>query len=396
MTSSNPRDLRSLLVHRALGDLQAQTPSVPAGISMADGWPDPRYFPIEELLAAAERVLRREGGAALQYGRTSAAADLREVIAAKVRREDHRDIALENITVTGGSHQALGLLFSAFLEPGDALLLEAPSYSGAFRLCKIEGLQPVGIPVDESGMCVDELEARLPQLRRDGRLPRLLYTIPTFHNPTGTELSLERRKQLVYLAAKWGFAVIEDETYRDLRYDGEPVPSLFSLDKAGMVIKLGTFSKTIVPGVRLGWVVGDNQVIAAIGALRTDLGISPWLAQTVAEYASGGVLEQRIRRLNTIYREKRDGIVTALAERCPPTLKWQAPRGGFFVWCQLPTGLDSEQVAARSQQQGLRFYTGPVHFPDGLGHEYIRLSFGTVTQDEIARGVAILANVLSE
>lgn len=389
-----PRNPRDLLTERAGLRLRPAPVSPGIVVSMRGGHPDPAHFPIRDLLASAERALRRNS-LALQYGDVLGFPDLRDFIVARVKRDDAKIVAREQVMVSSGGLHALGLLFEALLDPGDLLVVEAPTYGAVLSWIGSRKLKAIAIPVDENGMRVDELETRLGELWREGRLPKLVYTIPTFHNPTGTEMSLERRRRLVQLAAQWGFLIIEDETYRDLRFEGAALPSLYSLDEAGLVVKIGSFSKTVAPGLRLGLVVGHPDIVSALGLLRTDLGSSPWLAATVADYVSGGRFEERVQYLCSFYRDKRDRMLAALEAHCTPFATWRIPRGGFFFWLRTAPGIEANQLLEESRKEGLEYNPGFNYFLDGSGGDRLRLVFANVTLDKIDPGIAALGRALA-
>ncbi len=394
MTTTN--SLRSLLTPVAAAGPGRSHGGAPAGLlTMRGGVPDPAHFPVKELAAAAARVLSREPSAALSYGGAVGALELREFIAARTRADDHRPIDTDNILVTTGGNHGLALLFEALLSPGDGILMEAPTYAGVVGWVRSRGIAAQPTPMDEHGLQVDLLEERLQANQRAGHRTKFIYTISTFHNPTGAEMALERRKRLVELAAKWGFLIIEDETYKDLRFEGDPIPSIFSLGGPELVAKIGSFSKTVAPGIRLGWVLADPDLLAALTGLRTDLGSSPLMTKTVAEYAAEGRFAAHVEHLCKLYASKRDRMITALEENCAPYLTWNKPRGGFFLWLKLAPGLQVQPVLAQAQQRGFDFNPGSGFYVDKTGNGFVRLCFATPTLEQIDRGVAILGQALA-
>lgn len=387
--------LRRLLTPVAAQGLQRVGGPPPGLISMRGGTPDPRVFPAQELAAAAERVLRREAQVALQYGGAMGAAELRDYIAARAQRIDGREVTREHVLLSSGGNQALGLLFEALLNPGDYIALEAPTYTGTVNWAKSRGLNTLSIPMDAEGMQVEVLAEQAAKLRREGGTLKFAYVISTFHNPTGTELSIPRRKRLVELAGEFGFMIFEDETYKDLRFEGEPLPSLYSLGGPERVVKLGSFSKTIAPGIRMGYAVGQPELIAVISTLRTDLGTSAWLSKTVAEYLNTHDFDTRIKEVSVLYRAKRDRIMASLGEHCAPYVSWHTPRGGFFLWLKLAQPLQAKRVLTEAQKEGLDFNVGNPYFMGNEGSDHIRLCFVTASLDEIERGIAGLGRALT-
>jgi len=390
-------DIKALLAPAAAsgGSAWAAAPGGPVAISFGGGLPDPVTFPAEEIELAMKRVLRQDAAAALQYGGLMGFEGLRERIAAKVRREDGRTIGADQVTLTAGSSHAISLACFAFVSPGDSVLVEAPTFAGSLRAIRSYGARIVSVPVDEHGLSIDGLEARLAELRTAGRRPKLLYTIPNFHNPSGATMTTERRRRLVELAREWGLLIVEDDAYGDLRYEGEPAPSLFSLDEAGLVLKLGSFSKVLAAGLRLGWAAGHPDAVAALVSVRHDMGVSPLIARTVAGYAAGGGLERHIQRLVAHYRAKRDLMVAALGEHCAPYVRFATPAGGFFIWLALAEGVDPDRLAEAAAQESVGYVPGTAFFADGGGRRNVRLAFSFAPSDDIERGIAALGRALA-
>ncbi len=360
---------------------------------MCAGHPDPVHFPGEALLASAKRVLQRDP-MLLQYGHAAGSADLRNFIIGRVQHEDGRVIGQDEVMVTSGCKHAIALLFEAFADRGDTVIMENPVYSAFFPLLSGRGVNIATVPMDHDGMRVNELERCVAELSRGGKAPKVVYTIPTFQNPTGTEMSVEKRKRLVELAAQWGFVVIEDVTYQDIRFEGDALPSLYSLDTSGFVVKVGSFSKTVAPGLRLGFVCGERAIVSALASLRTDLGNSPWLTATLADYLSEGRFDQRVKYLQTFYRSKRDHMLSALEKHCAPLATWQTPRGGFFFWLKTDPRIDAKELLLEARKNGLDYNPGTDYHVDGFGHDRLRLVFANVTFEQIDTAVAVLGQAL--
>lgn len=390
-------DIKSLLAPAAAsgGSAWAAASGGPAAISFGGGLPDPETFPIEELRAAADQVLRQDGKAALQYGGLMGFEGLRQLLAERHQRADGRAISPEQVTLTSGSSHAISLACFAFAAPGDTVLVEAPTFAGSLRAIRSYGARIESAPVDGQGIVVEHLEKTLKRLHAAKRRPKLLYTIPDFHNPAGVTLGLERRKRLVELAQRWGFLVLEDAAYGDLRYDGEPLPSLFALDGSGAVLKLGSFSKIMAAGFRLGWAAGHPDAIAALNAVRHDMGVSAFGARTVAGYAAGGRLGRHIQRLRVHYRAKRDRMASALGEHCAPYVRYAVPEGGFFIWLELAQGVDPDRLARAAAEESVGYVPGTAFFANGEGRRNVRLAFSFAPLDDIDRGIEQLGRALA-
>ncbi len=388
--------LKSLLSRAALASPAAVGGPASPNVGFGSGFPDPAYFPLDGLADAARHVLEHDGAAALQYTADFAGdAGLRDLIAQKVLREDERSIERAQVILTSGGSQALSLLFFALVDPGDVVLVESPTYGRMLTALRQYGATLVSIPVDEHGMRVDELERALGHLSDRSQRPKVLYTIPTFHSPTGTCMAPDRRRRLVDLARSWNFVVAEDDTYRELRFEGVDLPSLFSLDQSGLVVRIGTFSKLLAPGIRLGWAAGHEELVARVAGVRHDLGASPWIAKTVARFLAEGHLERHVQELVRVYRGKRDRMAAALGEHCGGLASWRTPQGGFHLWLELASRVDPEKLAAEAAAEGVRYLPGPAHYASGGGERNIRLAFSQPTLEEIDSGIAALGRALA-
>lgn len=364
-------------------------PGMPDGpdapISLAYGYADPQLFPRAGLLAATAAVLEHDAALALNYGDDF--AGLRELVAGRLRAEGV-EADDPNIIVTYGSSQILALLPQLFVEPGDTVLIEGPSFMGAVRRFADAGAQLVTVPTDAQGMDVDALEAALRALRARGTRAKFIYTIPTFHNPTGATMPLARRQQLVALGAEYGVVIVEDDAYGDLRFEGRPLPSLAALDQAGWVIRTGTFSKILAPGVRVGWAYARPELITRFHAFKVEGPSGPFLTRVVAHYCAEGRLEAHIQQLIAHYRHKRDVMLAAIAREFPAETVVLHPEGGFFVWCRLPQGIRAEALLQLAERNGALFVPGTRCFANGTGDDAIRLAFSFQPAERIAEGIA--------
>ena len=395
---SNEQSLRDILNPAARAGLDATSIFArrPADVSFQGGLPDPEHFPVDDLIAATERALRRDPDLALQYSGFGGMEGLRDYVVKRIQRYDGREVAAEQVMFASGSFSAMSLVCRAVLSPGDTLIIESPTFGSIIRAERLYGVKLLSVPVDQDGMQIDALERALEGLRSEGRSPKLLYTIATCHNPTGVSMSLERRRRLVDLVKEHRFAVIEDDTYRDLQFDGEPLPSLFSMDRAGLVVQAGSFSKIFAPGLRLGWAAGHLDIVKGAEAMRDDMGVSPLLALVLADYIEAGKLEPHIEELVELYRRKCGRMIAALGEHCAPWVSWRQPMGGFFIWLDLAPEVDSGRLMEAAADEGVAFNLGTRYHGDGSGQQNVRLTFGHNTLDEIDRGIAALGRALAK
>jgi 2-aminoadipate transaminase len=369
-------------------------------ISFAGGLPAPEVFPKDEFLAAAARVLNAENGAlALQYSTTEGFRPLREMIAHRATRYGI-NVNGDNVLITSGSQQALDLLGKIFINRGDRIVVEAPTYLGALQAWNAYGAEYVTVPLDENGMDTDELEKAL----RTG--PKFIYALPNFQNPSGVTLSLERRQHLVALAEQYGVPIVEDDPYGQLRYEGEHLPSLVTLDAqltdhcdlcyTGNVIYLSTFSKTLAPGLRVAWVVAPPNVIRKLVLAKqgADLQTSTFNQMVIHEMSRDGFLDQHVKIIREVYRARRDAMLSAMQEHFPRSVKWTKPAGGLFLWGILPEGVNARHVLEAAVQEKVAFVPGTAFYPNGKGENTMRLNFSNMPIVKIHDGIARLGRVL--
>jgi DNA-binding transcriptional MocR family regulator len=371
-------------------------PSAAAGpvplISLGYGLADPALLPREELLDAAARTLAADANGALNYGPNAAA--LVELVVERLRREG---VAArpEQTMLAYGSSQILGLLPYVLLEPGDTVIVEAPTFSGAVTRFRMAGAQIVGVPVDAHGLDVDALETLLVELRARGVRPKFIYCIPTFQNPTGATLSLQRRERLVQLAAAHGVLVVEDDAYVDLRFRGAPLPPLAALDGEGWVVRVGTFSKILAPGLRMGWAHGAQALIDRLLMFKVEGGSGPFLTRLVAQFAADGRLDEHILALRELYAAKCATMAAALRRELPDA-QFAEPDGGFFIWLCLPDGVLASALHPVALQHGVELLAGPRCFADGSGDAFIRLAFSVEPAPRIEEAVRRLGAAVRE
>jgi 2-aminoadipate transaminase len=376
-------------------------------ISFAGGLPAPELFPVEAFKAACHNVLTDSGAAALQYSTTEGYLPLRNMIARHLRRYGILAES-DNVLITSGSQQALDLIGKMLINQGDRILVEAPTYLGALQAFNVYGAEYVSLPVDDSGLQTDQLENAL----RTG--PKFMYILPNFQNPSGVTLSLERRKKLIALADKYGIPVVEDDPYGQLRYEGDHLPPLVVLDRQtqgirrdngyhlGNVIYLSTFSKTLAPGLRLGWIVAPPDVIAKLVQLKqgADLHTSIFTQMVAYEVAKGGFLDEHVRVLRQAYCQRRDVMLEALNDYMPKDadVHWTTPAGGLFLWLRWPPKVNSQELLQEALKQNVAFVPGDAFFAPGYAdedvHRYCRLNFSNATPEQIREGIHRLANAL--
>ncbi len=372
----------------------SQAPPEVVPITLTGGIPDPDSLPFDDLADASRTVLAREGRDALRYGGVQGFQGLREWLAERLGRQDGVALGPENFTLSNGSAGALTNICETFLDPGDTVIVEAPSFPGAVRAMRSLEARIVQVPVDAEGLRADLFADALERLGREGRRAKLLYTIPSFHNPTGTTLSPERRRTILDLARRHRTLIVEDDAYVDIRFEGERVPSFFSLAGGEGVLRVGTFSKTIATGLRVGWVQAQQPIVDALVGMRFDVGQSPWVQRIVAEYASTGKLDRHVPVVVDIYRRKRDVMLAALAERCSSLARWRVPEGGFFLWLELSERVDPAALEPASLQEGVIYVPGPAFFEDRSGSQYIRLAHSFVGEGEIPEAIRRLGRAL--
>jgi 2-aminoadipate transaminase len=380
----------------AMRDLMAVTEQ-PEIISLAGGLPDTSTFPGEDLAALMARVAADSSAQALQYGPTEGLSAVRDCIA-EVMEAEGMHVEPGDVMVTTGGQQVIDLVCRTLIDPGDVVLAEGPTYPGAVPVFCSYQADVVQVEMDDDGMRVDVLEAELDRLAREGRTPKFVYTIPSFQNPAGVTLSLERRRALVRIARERELLVLEDNPYGLLRYEGEPLPTLFSLDGGEYVIYLGTFSKILSPGLRVGWTVAPRPVMEKLnlGKQAADLCSAPFSQHFVAAYFAARDWRSYVRGLVELYRRRRDTMLDALAEHLPREATWTRPRGGLFVWARLPDYIDTTDLLARALRDEVAFVPGRAAYLDGRGGSEMRLNFSGVTEDEIREGVRRIGKVVQE
>jgi 2-aminoadipate transaminase len=360
-------------------------------ISFAGGLPAPELFPIKKLEEVCCRVLNEEGEAALQYSSTDGFLPLRIKIAQRMKKLGI-DCTAQNILITSGSQQGLEFTGRIFINEGDVVICESPSYLGALNAFKAYVPKFVEIPMDEEGMIVDELEKALEQYPD----AKFIYTIPDFQNPTGRTMNLERRKRLMELAVKYDIPVIEDNPYGELRFEGEHLPTLKSFDSKGLVIHLGTFSKIFCPGLRLGWVVAEPEILQKYIIVKqgADLQSSSIAQREINTFLEMFDIEDHIENLINIYRRRRDLMLETMRAEFPSNVTYTLPQGGLFAWATLPEGMDAADVLKKALEEKVAFVPGEPFYPNGGNANHCRLNYSNMPDEKIVEGIKRLGKVL--
>lgn len=362
-------------------------------ISFFAGFPDPGSLPAERIIEATTAVLQREGEWALQYGNGRGYTGLADVLLTKLERDQAIHATRDQMLITAGASQALGLIIDALVDWGDTVITEAPTWMGAVRAFRNAGAKAVSIPVDDEGTDVTALESRLRDLRAAGVTPKFIYVISNFQNPSGVSTSLSRRQRIVELAHEYGTMIVEDDAYSDLRYEGDRIPSLFTLDKRGTTLWMGTLSKTLGAGMRLGWVLGDPAFIAKLAVLKIDGGTNVFGSYVAAEWLPKH-LEEHVAELKEIYRRRRDLMLDSLERHMPEGSTWTRPEGGFFIWVTLPDGIDTTRLLPQAKERGVEYLPGRICYVDDRGANELRLSFSFARDEQIDDGIRIIGEIV--
>jgi 2-aminoadipate transaminase len=366
-------------------------------ISFAGGMPDPQTFPVEELAEISALVLREKGATALQYGPTEGEPALREALAHWLTKE-RLDLRAENILVTSGSQQALDLLAQVLIDPGDPVIVELPSYIGALQAFAAHRARMIGVPQDDEGIRTDLLEKTLERLSRRKRRPKFIYIVPDFQNPSGVTLTLARRQELLALASRFEVPLVEDSPYRVLRFSGEPMPAIYSLDPQRHVLALGTFSKIFCPGMRLGWLLTPEAWMERFIIAKQGMDLcSPSFTQFIAvEYMRRGLLDREVESIRALYSRKLGVMLAALEKEMPRGVTWTRPEGGLFLWVKLPRRMNATALFEKAIERKVAYVIGSAFYCNGKGHHTMRLNFSYPSEEQIVEGIQRLAQVIRE
>ncbi len=395
------KNLEALLSERArvrgvdgvIGGIRRQKKDA---IPLHYGYPYPESYPLESFCGTASRAILRDGPEAINYG----GADFAEEFERRtLKRLATRGIQCDGdgILVTSGSSQAINLVCSILIDVGDPVLVEAPSYMGGLNSFRNFGARLLSVEVDEDGLCTDALRDLLVERNQRGAtMPKLLYCITNFNNPSGSTTTLTRRRELLNLAREYGFLILEDDAYGELRFEGEDLPCLGAIDTEGLVIHVGSMSKILAPGVRLGWAVADPRLIEMMNVHKADGGTNPMARTIVGAYLAEVDMQARLEELRTGYRLRRDAAIEAMEEYMPEGCAWTYPQGGYFTWLTLPAGLDSDEMLPKMAEEGVRPLSGRQFYCDGRGAANFRISYSYPDPDDVREGVARMARVIRQ
>ncbi|MFO7878919.1 MAG: PLP-dependent aminotransferase family protein [Bacteroidota bacterium] len=366
-------------------------------ISFAGGLPAPESFPVDDIAKVSQKVLAEQGTAALQYGTTEGFVPLREEILKRYHAEG-LDVGLENLIITTASQQGLDLLGKIFINRGDKVICGLPSYLGGLSAFRTYGAEMEGIEFDEHGMRSDLLEAKLGEMKEAGEKPKFIYIIPDFQNPAGITMPEFRRREIIDIAHKYDVLIVEDSPYRELRFDGEAQPMMYQMDDSGQVITLGTFSKILAPGFRIGWVLADPEIADkfVIAKQAADLCTPPFVQMIAARYMADGYLEKNLAATIDQYRIKRDTMLEGFRTHMPEGVQWTEPEGGLFLFLYLPEHMDSEAIFEKAIEKKVAYVIGSVFHCNGKGKNTMRLNFSFPTLEQNKEGVKKLAELIKE
>jgi len=366
-------------------------------ISFAGGLPNPKAFPIEATRKIINDNLDEMGEKILQYGSTEGVNPLRKELA-KMMRDRGMDVDHENILVTHGSQQALDLLSKVLLDPGDTILVGSPTYLGATGAFRAFEANMETVDVGEIGMDMDLLEKKLRRLKAKGDLPKFIYVVLTFQNPSGATMTAEKRRKLLDIASKYDVLIVEDSPYSHLRYEGEEMPHLMSMDNEDRVVRLETFSKILAPGFRIAWTTGPEELIEkmVIAKQATDLCTNPFGQYVAYKYLAEGIMDEHIENIKEIYNKKRLTMLDAMEEHFPEEVKWNRPEGGMFIWAELPTHINTREMFEKAVEEKVAYVVGDAFFVDDGGYNTMRLNYTHSSEEEIKKGIKELGKVIEK
>ncbi len=370
----------------------------PEIISFAGGLPAPATFPAGYLAEMAAHLLREHSRVALQYGPTEGLPELKEQIIKFLREEEGIEVQPTNILITTASQQALDLVGRTFIDPQNPVLVELPSYIGGLQVFSSYGAQLIGVRADDDGLLVDDLEAKLQNLRREEEHYKFVYIVPDFQNPSGVTLTAQRRRDLIRVSEQYDVLLVEDSPYRQIRFEGEAPRMLYKLDTTHNVVSLFTFSKTLAPGLRLGFIVAHEQIIQkmAIQKQSLDLCTSSLSQLLAAEFLKSGLFKTHVQEIKTLYKGKKDAMLRALQRYMPVEegVSWTKPQGGLFLWLRLPAGMNADELFHEALKQNVAYVIGSAFHCDGSGQNTMRLNFSYPSEEQIDEGIKRLANVV--
>ncbi|MBS3814261.1 PLP-dependent aminotransferase family protein [Candidatus Bipolaricaulota bacterium] len=381
MESSKIREISKIIAERDI-------------ISLAGGMPSPSSFPIEIVSELSEQLLKEKGAEALQYGTTTGYRKLKEVIARRLNENFDMSVNGENILVTSGAQQALYLVGKVFVERDDEVVVEAPTYASMLQILQELGGDVSDIELEKDGFAVDKFKKYL----ENGGNPKLSYFVPTFQNPSGITTSLRKRQKLVDLAEAHDFLIVEDDPYHQLRYSGGSVPPIYSVDDNNRTIYVGTLSKLLAPGLRVGWIAARQEFIDKLQLAKqpVDLCTNVFSQHLAYRYLKGDIVDRQIEKIKNLYRAKRDHMLDALQEFLPEKVDWTSPKGGMFIWLTLPEDIDAEEMFQDALDEGVAYVPGSIFYANSPKKNTLRLNFTFVDEKEITEGVKRLGRLIEE
>jgi 2-aminoadipate transaminase len=396
-THTTPRFEELLSTRARIGTGTSVQPARPVANALYEfggGYPDPVSFPYDGLVEATARMMKAEGAQALTYGEAQGYKGLRELVCHKYGLFEGLKIVPDNLIISNGSGHALSLAFSAFVDVGDAILSEAPTFSGTLNTIRRHGARVLDVPVDAEGLVTRVARQQLEMLRREGTRCKLIYTIDNFQNPSGPTMSMRRRQELVELAHEFDTYILEDDAYGELRFEGDHLPSLYALDTGGRVIRAGTVSKILGAGFRLGWLCAPKEMIPTFQGFLFGGGVNPF-ASRVATYFLRDHLQPHVSLLIDVYRKKRDAMLRGLHEVLDGSgAEISKPEGGFFIWIRLPERTDLGRLSDLAAAARVQYTTGTAFFANGGGEEFIRLAFSFETPEKCYDGARLMAKAV--
>jgi 2-aminoadipate transaminase len=384
IVSDNAKNMRRSAIRDLLK--MATRPEI---ISFGGGFPDITAFPVDELKEVVQEVLDENAIQALQYGETLGLKQLREILAERYR-EQGMDVTYENFIITTSSQQAIDMITALFINPGDTIVCGLPSYLGALQAFYAHQANPVGVPKDE------ELRSVVGALVATGKKPKFIYAIPDFQNPSGVTLDISQRMNLIEVAKRFNLLIVEDSPYREIRFDGDPMPMIYSLDKEGRTMLLGTFSKTFVPGFRLGWIMAPKPIIDKLEIVKQSVDLcAPVFNQFIAaKFIEKGYFDKNIERIKVNYCAKRNNMIAAFEKYMPEGVTWTNPDGGLFLFVTLPQGYDATELFKLAVKEDVAFVIGEAFHCDGSGKNTLRINFSYMNEERAEEGVRRLANAI--
>jgi len=368
----------------------------PEIISFAGGLPAPQTFPSEQMAELAQRIIKENSKTALQYGPTEGLPELKEQILKLLCEEEGINAGPANILVTTASQQALDIVGRSFIDPSDPILVELPSYIGGLQVFNSYGAKLMGVKADDNGLLTADLDAKLSKLRQDDEHYKFIYVVPDFQNPSGVTMSAHRRAELVKISERYDVFLVEDSPYRQIRFEGTAPQTLYKMNNTGNVISLFTFSKTLAPGLRLGFILADEAIIQKMAILKQslDLCTSSLNQLLAAEFLKSGMFRQHVQGIKTLYKSKKDLMLQTLEREMPEGVTWTKPEGGLFLWVRLPEHMNADELFYEAIKENVAYVVGSAFHCDGSGQNTMRLNFSYPSLEQIEEGIKRLAKVI--